>query len=114
MGMFDEIILDLDIECHKCGHTLEAGHVFQTKDFMRGLDRYKVVHGRVLHCRGFQWNLDNQEEWGEPEFEPMPTGHPHQWVNAYDHCPNCKTWIDLDLKFTDGVLISAKVRHEED
>lgn len=34
---------------------------------------------------------------------------PHQYVNMYDRCEECKKFVDVNLKFDDGVMVSHSI-----
>lgn len=38
---------------------------------------------------------------------------PHQYVEMHTSCPDCRRWISVDLKFTDGRLVQQTVKCKE-
>jgi hypothetical protein len=70
------------------------------------------------HIKRFLPSLDQTGYWTEEAWWPenrvqREMGQfPHQWVNAYAYC-SCETWIEVDIKFTDGVVVQIKTNKKE-
>mgnify|MGYP001578377401 CR=1 FL=1 len=48
------------------------------------------------------WKVENR-------FQRDMGALPHQWLKMYDSCLVCKKWIDVMIKFTNGVVEDFKV-----
>lgn len=105
MGMFDNIY----VEDNDFG--IEKGS-YQTKDLENILDDYYIRDNRlILHAKKYEWVDDEGaffggylhviEEWMED------TNH-HGDINLYDYDREKGLWVDYYVRFTDGIIVSAR------
>ena len=52
------------------------------------------------------WKVENrfQRDMGEL---------PHQWVKMYNSCSVCKKWIDVNVKFTNGIVEDLEIEMKD-
>lgn len=116
MGMFDTIYVeskllhDYGMICMGCAYE----HIeFQTKDLDSVLEYYYLhyvddkayLHFMKSDANGTMFNPGDGKAFTPITVEPE---WPHQWVSIYSSCPKCNQWNEYKLKFTDGVLQTAK------
>lgn len=130
MGLFDTLYLergDTRFCCSKCG---EIPRSLQTKDLNDLLEDFYIDGDRLmkLHEPRAEFEIKYSAEdlearkhsifpshtgyYPEEAFYPenrskssIGDGLPHGWFNAYTSCSHCSTWLEFNLKFTDGKLL---------